>query len=195
VVATTGGVLELHSWDRGSGTLTQLTSRREGTVHGTIDPAGEWIWWFDDASGDEHGVWVRQPFGAAPGVGVEKAAALSPAYSSGLALGRDGLAVIGETDDGYGTRLQVVAPGTPERVIYEHTEDAGVGGLRFVETRRTQHVQHVQRGLGVGANEARRHGDHTLGCRRRIDGGEHDPRLVVGVDERPLTRRGSRFFG
>jgi hypothetical protein len=66
VVATTGGVLELHRWDAATGTLTQLTARREGTAHGAIDPAGEWIWWFDDAAGDEHGVWVRQPFGAAP---------------------------------------------------------------------------------------------------------------------------------
>jgi dipeptidyl aminopeptidase/acylaminoacyl peptidase len=129
VVASSGGVLELHSWDRAQGTLTQLTARREGTVHGAIDPAGEWIWWFDDAAGDEHGIWVRQPFGSAPGVGLERASALSPAYSSGLALGRGGLAVIAETDDGYGTRLQVVRPGQPERLLYEHVEDAGVGGL------------------------------------------------------------------
>jgi dienelactone hydrolase len=129
VVATTGGVLELHSWDRTAGTLTQLTARREGTAHGGIDPAGEWVWWFDDASGDEHGVWVRQPFGAAPGVGVEKVSSLTPSYSSGLALGRNGLAVIGETGDGYGTRLQVITPDQPDRLIYQHTEDAGVGGL------------------------------------------------------------------
>jgi acetyl esterase/lipase len=129
VVATTGGVLELHSWDRTAGTLTQLTARREGTAHGGIDPAGEWVWWFDDASGDEHGVWVRQPFGAAPGVGVEKVSSLTPSYSSGLALGRNGLAVIGETGDGYGTRLQVITPEQPDRLIYQHTEDAGVGGL------------------------------------------------------------------
>jgi dienelactone hydrolase len=129
VVATTGGVLELHSWDAVTGTLTQLTARREGTAHGAIDPAGEWIWWFDDAAGDEHGVWVRQPFSAAPGVGVEKTSSLTPSYSSGLALGRNGLAVIGETDDGYGTRIQVITPGQPERLIYQHIEDAGVGGL------------------------------------------------------------------
>jgi pimeloyl-ACP methyl ester carboxylesterase len=129
VVATAGGVVELHSWDRATGTLSQLTSRREGTAHGSIDPAGEWIWWFDDAGGDEHGVWIRQPYGAAPGVGVVKATSLAPSYSSGLALGRNGLAVVGQTDDGYGTRLQVITPDRPERLVYEHTEDAGVGGL------------------------------------------------------------------
>jgi len=134
VVATTGGVLELHSWDRAAGTLTQLTDRKEGTAQGGIDPAGEWIWWFDDASGNEHGVWRRQPFGAAPGTGVEPVSELPPAYSTGLALGRDGLAVIGQTDDGYGTRLFVITPGQADRLIYEHVEDGGVGGLSEDDT-------------------------------------------------------------
>jgi dienelactone hydrolase len=131
VVATADGVMELHSWTVGSGPagLVRATSRVEGTAGGGIDPSGEWIWWFDDASGDEYGVWKRQPFGAAPGAGVVEAAELAPAFSCGLALGRDGLAVIGRNDDGYGTRLHVVSPHRTEWVIYEHAEDAGVGGL------------------------------------------------------------------
>jgi dienelactone hydrolase len=129
VVATVGGVLEIHSWERSSPRLTQLTGRREGTAHAEIDPAGEWIWWFDDAAGNEHGVWRRQPFGSGPGVGAVTAADLPPAYSCGLALGRNGLAVIGQTDDGYGTRIYTVAPGRGERLIYEHLEDAAVGSL------------------------------------------------------------------
>jgi dienelactone hydrolase len=129
VVATTGGVLEIHSWERACGELSRLTARREGTAHGAIEPSGEWIWWFDDAAGDEHGTWQRQPFGAAPGEGVEAATSLTPAYSAGLALGRDGLAVVGQNDDGYGTRIHVITPGRAERLLYEHTEDAGVGGL------------------------------------------------------------------
>jgi len=134
VVATAGGVLEMHSWERGSGTLSQLTARREGTAHGAIDPAGEWIWWFDDEAGNEHGRWRRQPFGAVTGERIEIATNLPPAYSCGLALGRAGLAVIGQTDDGYGTRLHVIAPGTADRLIYEHVEDAGVGGLSEDDT-------------------------------------------------------------
>jgi dienelactone hydrolase len=134
VVATIGGVLEIHSWERGSGSLSQLTARREGTAHGAIDPSGEWIWWFDDAAGNEHGVWRRQPFGSAPGERVEVASTLAPAYTAGLALGRNGLAIIGQNDDGYGTRLQVVTPGEPDRLLYEHSEDAGVGGLSEDDT-------------------------------------------------------------
>jgi dipeptidyl aminopeptidase/acylaminoacyl peptidase len=129
VVATAAGVIEVHSWDAASGELTRLTSRPEGTVSGAIDPSGEWVWWFDDEGGNEHGVWRRQPFGSGPGEDVEAATDLTAAYSAGLALGRDGLAVVGRNDEGYGTRLHVAPAGSTSRVIYEHAEDAGVGAL------------------------------------------------------------------
>ena len=63
VLATADGVLEGHSWDAATGRLVRATRRREGTSIVTIDPSGEWVWWFDDANGDEYGVWRRQPFG------------------------------------------------------------------------------------------------------------------------------------
>ncbi|MBT0767318.1 S9 family peptidase [Kineosporia sp. J2-2] len=128
VVATHDGVLEMHSWRVGE-PLALLTSRREGTAHGEIDPSGEWIWWFDDAAGNEHGIWRKQPFGSPPGSDQVAIPVLLPSYSAGLALGPDGLAVIGQNDDGYGTRIHVEEPGKPLRLIYEHIEDAGVGGL------------------------------------------------------------------
>ncbi|GLY14124.1 prolyl oligopeptidase family serine peptidase [Kineosporia rhizophila] len=128
VVATHQGVLEMHSWQPG-GPLVQLTSRREGTALGEIDPSGEWIWWFDDAAGNEHGIWRRQPFGSAPGSDEVAVPGLAPSYSAGLALGPDELAVIGQNDDGYGTRIQVQEKGKALRLLYEHEEDAGVGGL------------------------------------------------------------------
>jgi dienelactone hydrolase len=134
VVATSGGVIEVHSWDAATGTLTKATGRREGTAHGTIDPSGEWIWWFDDESGNEHGVWRRQPFGGGPGHGVEGVAGVPASYSAGLALGRDGLAVVGCNDEGYGTRVYVTRPGETARVVYEHSEDAGVGALSEDDT-------------------------------------------------------------
>jgi dienelactone hydrolase len=128
VVATTGGVLEVHSWDRSTGALTRLTNRKEGTVHAAIEPDGSAVWWFDDGDGDEYGVWRRQPFGAGPGDGVEDPTGLPAAYSAGLALGR-GVAVVGRGDDGYGTRIHVVRQGRPACLVYEHAEDATVGDL------------------------------------------------------------------
>lgn len=37
--------------------------------------------------------------------------------------------MIGQNDDGYGTRIQVQEKGKALRLLYEHEEDAGVGGL------------------------------------------------------------------
>jgi dienelactone hydrolase len=129
VVATVDGVLEVHSWDRTGGTLVQATQRKEGTASATVDPAGEFLWWFDDQDGDECGVWRRQPFGSGPDTDAEDPIGLPAAYSSGLAIGRNGLVVVGRADDDYGAEIHVVAPGTQPRLLYAHEEDAGVGDL------------------------------------------------------------------
>ena len=142
VEATVGGVLEVHSFDAATGALHRLTDRPEGTSSATIDPAGEFVWWFDDTAGDEYGVWRRQPFGSAPGEGVEDPLGLPPAYPAGLALGRSGLVVVGSQDDEYGTRIDVVVDGATRRV-YEHREDAWAGDLspdeRFLAIAHSEH--------------------------------------------------------
>ncbi|GAA4988991.1 S9 family peptidase [Kineococcus glutinatus] len=129
VEATVDGVLEAHSWDAATGELVRATARPEGTSTATIDPSGEWLWWFDDTAGDEHGVWRRQPWGTGPQVPVEDPLGLPAAYPAGLVLGRSGLVVVGSNDDGYGTRVHVLVPGGPARLLYEHREDAWVGDL------------------------------------------------------------------
>jgi dienelactone hydrolase len=128
VIATTGGVVEAHSWEVG-GQPVRATARKEGTGHATIDPSGAWLWWFDDADGDEYGVWRRQPFGSGPDAPAEDATGLPAAYPAGLALGRDGLTVVGRGDDAYGTEIHVVVPDAPPRLLYAHAEDAGVAAL------------------------------------------------------------------
>jgi len=108
------GVVELYTWDRSTGVTSQVTDRPDGTRIGALDPSGGWVWWFDDAGGNEFGVWRRQPFegGSAQTAVVE----LPPSYPAGLALGRDGLAVVGRsTDDG--TSVHLARPGSrPETV-------------------------------------------------------------------------------
>lgn len=128
VVATAGGVLEVHSWIRG-GPPVRATARREGTARAAIDPSGSWLWWFDDTHGDEFGVWRRQPFGSGPDGPVDDPTGLPAAYPAGLALGRDGRAVVGRSADEYGTEISVVTPGAPPRLLYASPEDAGVGAL------------------------------------------------------------------
>ncbi|MEW1956465.1 prolyl oligopeptidase family serine peptidase [Kineococcus sp. NPDC059986] len=128
VTASVAGVLEVHSFDVGTGELRRLTDRPEGTSSATIDDAGRFVWWFDDTAGDEYGVWRRQPFGSAPGEGVEDPLGLPAAYPAGLAIGRSGTVVVGSQDDEYGTRIDVVSGGTARR-LYEHREDAWAGDL------------------------------------------------------------------
>jgi hypothetical protein len=128
VAATAGGITEVHCWDRAADRLTQVTARPAGTMNCDIDPAGEWVWWFDDENGNEHGVWRRQPFGSGPAEQAENVIGLPPAYQAGLALGRGGLIAVGRSD-GFGSHVHVTRPGEQARLVYQHREDAWVGGL------------------------------------------------------------------
>lgn len=121
------GTFELYAWDRTTGEQRQVTDRPQGTTSGRLSPDGAWIWWFSDTDGDEFGTWVRQPFHggedepATPGLG--------PAYPDGLALGRDGSAVVGRSTEQGGSSIHVVRPGREPLEIYRHRQSAGVGAL------------------------------------------------------------------
>ncbi|MFE7464925.1 S9 family peptidase [Streptomyces sp. NPDC057499] len=132
-VSNATGTYELYAWDRATGEQRQVTDRPNGTTDGALTPDGESIWWFDDTDGDEFGVWMRRPFRGGEGAGApadEPAApGLGPSYPAGLAIGRDGTAVIGRSTDEDGTTVHVVRPGEPAVEIYRHRESAGVGDL------------------------------------------------------------------
>src|SRR5438093_766577 len=119
-----GGKWELYAWDRQRDVHRQVTERPEGTVHGKLDPTGEWVWWFDDDRGNEFGRWMIEPF---EGGGAEPAAPeLGLAYSSGLALGA-GFAIVGSSTEGR-SAAHLVREGRAE-LVYEHREEATVAGL------------------------------------------------------------------
>lgn len=129
-VSNATGVFELYAWDRSTGAQRQVTDRPNGTTDGVLSPDGRWIWWFRDTDGDEFGVWMRQPFEG--GEDVPAVPGLAPSYPAGLALGRDGTAVVGrsvdESADGEGeggSSLHVVRPGGEPVEIYRHPESAG----------------------------------------------------------------------
>jgi dienelactone hydrolase len=126
-VSNATGTFELYAWDRASGEQRQVTDRPNGTTEGVLTPDGEWIWWFSDTDGDEFGIWMRQRFHG--GDDEPAAPGLAPSYSAGLALGRDGLAVVGRSTDEDGSTVHVVRPGIEPVEIYRHRESAGVGDL------------------------------------------------------------------
>lgn len=139
-VSNATGTYELYAWDRAAGHQRQVTDRPNGTTDGVLTPDGEAIWWFDDTDGDEFGVWMRQPFhtpgegaGGEGAVSADETAApgLDASYPAGLALGRDGTAVVGRSTDEDGSTIHVVRPGSAPVEIYRHHESAGVGDLSY----------------------------------------------------------------
>ncbi|NEA27567.1 prolyl oligopeptidase family serine peptidase [Actinomadura bangladeshensis] len=127
------GTWEIYAWDRETGAQRQMTDRPNGTWMGTVDPSGEWVWWFADTDGDEFGVWNRLPF-SSEGMESEPAVpGLEPSYPSGLSLGRSGLAVVGRTTD-QGNTIHLCRPGAEPEVLYHHAEDAHVAALSRDET-------------------------------------------------------------
>lgn len=162
-VSNATGTYELYAWDRATGAQRQVTDRPNGTMDGALTPDGRWIWWFNDTDGDEFGVWMRQPFdqadagdaGGAGGVGDEAAApGIDAAYPSGLALGRDGTAVVGCSTDEDGSTIHVLPAGGAAPVeIYRHRESAGVGDLShdgtLVAVEHTEHGDAMHSALRV----------------------------------------------
>jgi len=131
-VSNASGVFELCAWDRDTGEHRRVTDRPNGTTDGALHPSGAQVWWFDDTDGDEFGTWKRQPFEADSTAAVEAIPGLAPAYSAGLDLGREVVAVGRATDDGC--ELYVWRPDTEPRLVYRSDQDASIGGLSADET-------------------------------------------------------------
>ncbi|MFD7860653.1 S9 family peptidase [Streptomyces sp. NPDC059783] len=144
-VSNATGTYELYTWDRSTGEQRRITDRPNGTTDGVLTPDGEAVWWFSDTDGDEFGVWMRRPFGAGSEEDVDEPAApgLDPSYPAGLAIGRDGTAVIGRSTDEDGSTVHVVRPGQAPVEIYRHRESAGVGDLSYDGTLiALEHTEH-----------------------------------------------------
>lgn len=122
------GAWEIYAWDRAMATTRQVTDRPKGTAHGLLDPSGQWIWWFADSDGDEHGVWMRQPWAGGPDEVAHPG--LEPGFPAGIALSAAGTAAIGRSSrDGF--QVLLVEPGSAEEPaeLYRHTEAAYVADM------------------------------------------------------------------
>jgi acetyl esterase/lipase len=131
-ISNAEGKWELYVWDRRADFHRRVTDRVEGTRVGRLDPSGRWIWWFEDEKGSEFGRWTVEPFdeGAEPALPAPE---LPAAYDAGLALAA-GFALVGSSDEGGSTVFLVGlegggAVGEPPALLYQHHQDAWVGGL------------------------------------------------------------------
>ncbi|RNL72130.1 prolyl oligopeptidase family serine peptidase [Streptomyces sp. I6] len=194
-VSNATGTYELYAWDRATGEQRQVTDRPNGTTDGILTPDGGWIWWFSDTDGDEYGVWMRQPFGGGPDQPATPG--LAPSYSAGLALGRDGTAVVGRSTDEDGTTIHVMRPGGAPVEIYRHRESAGVGDLSHDGTLLAlEHTEHGDAmhsalrivrldGTPVGELDDTKGGSEELGLEVLGFAPVHgDTRLLVGHQRR-----------
>ncbi|NBM18295.1 prolyl oligopeptidase family serine peptidase [Streptomyces sp. GC420] len=150
-VSNATGTYELYAWDRTTGVQRQVTDRPNGTTDGVLSPDGAWIWWFSDTDGDEFGVWMRQPFHG--GEDEPATPGLEASYPAGLAIGRDGTAVVGRSTDDDGSTVHVVRPGGAPAEIYRHRESAGVGDLSrdgtLVAVEHTEHGDAMHSALRI----------------------------------------------
>lgn len=197
------GRWQLHTRDMRDGRDCRVTHRPTGIAAGFLDPAGEWVWWFDDTCGDEIGVWRRTPFDArSPGPSTARPAAApfedQPAYSAGLLLGRQ-IVVIGSTT-ATGTTVRVTAAdGTPgtSRTVYHHHEPAHVTGMSADESllcvEHSEHGDSRHPALAVLDRQGARVADLSDGPGHALRSGDWSPqpgdsRLLVHHERAGVTR-------
>lgn len=119
-----GGKLEWYAWDRGDNSHRQLTDRPDGTGTASLDPSGEWVWFFDDDKGNELGRWARLSFDGER----HESTPFPVAYSTGLALGE--AVVVASSGVGGRFTVDVLHDGDDDaRTVYEHHEAVSVGGI------------------------------------------------------------------
>src|SRR5256714_2428585 len=119
------GVWQVYAWDAGAGERRQVTSSPVGLIDGVPTVDGEGILWFEDATGDESGRWLVQPF-----AGGETRAFLEGVphgWSEGLAQAV-GVVAAGLSDrDGFAVHVSL--DGAPAREVYRSTESIRIGSV------------------------------------------------------------------
>lgn len=132
-VTNPSGVFQLYAWDVAAGNLRQLTNRPEGMLFGWISPDGRYVYYLDDARGDEIGHFVRVPFdGTSESVPEDVTPSLPLYASSGMELSRSAnlLAFIAPDDEGFHVYALDLAPdGKPGAPRKLYTSQQLLAGL------------------------------------------------------------------
>jgi dipeptidyl aminopeptidase/acylaminoacyl peptidase len=156
-----GGAWQVYAWDRATGLRRQVTDDPIGVPGGAVTPDGRLVVWFHDATGDEVGQWVAEPFeGPAAGDSHDRDAAagggggrsepghvplvdgVPDAWSTGLSIGDRCIALGTAADDGYAVWV-ATGPGATARRLHHHPELVEVAGLsRDGRLLALQHAEH-----------------------------------------------------
>jgi dipeptidyl aminopeptidase/acylaminoacyl peptidase len=115
------------AWDRAQGTRRRVTDDPIGVTFGVPTPDGAGVVWFWDATGDEVGHWVVEPFHGGPDDRGPLVEDVPDGWSTGLSMGDRAIAV-GVAGDG-GFEVYVAAGGGAAQLVHRHAETVEVAGL------------------------------------------------------------------
>ncbi|MDQ4097946.1 MAG: S9 family peptidase, partial [Actinomycetota bacterium] len=139
VASNESGAWQVYAWDRRAGERRQVTDDPIGVPGGTVSPDGEEVVWFHDATGDEVGHWVAEPF--AGGQRRPLVEGVPEAWTTGVAIGEEIVVLGTAADDGY--TVWVSERRSPARALHAHPELVEVGSLsRDSSLLALQHAEH-----------------------------------------------------
>jgi dipeptidyl aminopeptidase/acylaminoacyl peptidase len=122
LISNRSGSLQIWTHDLQSGAWRQVTDDPVGIESVLMAPDGRLVWWFD-RTGNEHGHWVTAPFeGSDPEPLMDD---VPDAWSMGISITRDRIAIGIATEDGY--RAFLADGDEPARLVYADPQPAGVG--------------------------------------------------------------------
>jgi len=122
-VSTQSGSWQAWTADLATGTRRRISGEPIGVEEVLVTPDGGRAVWWRDATGSERGHWVTA--GLEGGDPAPLAEDLPDGWAAGIAMVGDTTAVGIATEDDY--RVYVIEAGQPARLVYRHTQPAGVG--------------------------------------------------------------------
>lgn len=119
------GVWQVHAWNVATGERRQVTRSDVGVTDGSPSFDGESVLWFDDATGDESGRWLAQPFdGGEPRAFLD---GVPEGWNEGLAQAEGIRAAAISGRDGFG--VHVAVGDAPPRKLYATRESIRIGSV------------------------------------------------------------------
>ncbi len=121
VASNVSGAFQLHAWDLASGRLRALTSRPTGVMAGVLGPDGRFVYYHDDAGGNELGHFVRIPFEGGTAVSITPGVPPYPTFGLAASGAGNRLGFVTADEGAYHVHvIDVAADGTlgPPRRIH-----------------------------------------------------------------------------
>ncbi|MHB8599571.1 MAG: S9 family peptidase [Ktedonobacteraceae bacterium] len=100
-VSNSSGVYQLSTWHVPSGELTQLTTRPEGVVWGSLSPDGRHVYYLEDHKGNECGHFVRVPYSGGSAEDITPDLPLYFAWECSFSRAGNRLSFTAVTDEGF----------------------------------------------------------------------------------------------